>query len=126
MRSAPARWVSSTPLGVAIVLDDFGAGYSSLMWLKQHAFRGIKLDRGFVRSLPEDAVNRTILKAVIGVGRTLGCTVTAKGVETEEQLQTLTALGCERIQGFLLARPLTAGDLARLLRSGDQSVAKQP
>ncbi len=103
-------------LGVAIVLDDFGVGYSSLLWLKEHPIRGIKLDRGFVGSLPEEVVNRTLLAAVIGVGRALGCTVTAKGVETEAQLETLAALGCERVQGFLLARPMTAGELATLLR----------
>jgi diguanylate cyclase (GGDEF)-like protein len=113
-------------LGVAIVLDDFGVGYSSLTWLKQHPIRGIKLDRGFVRSLPDEAVNRTILAAVIGVGRALSCTVTAKGVETEAQLETLAALGCERAQGFLLGRPMTAGELAGLLRPAAQSVLKQP
>jgi diguanylate cyclase (GGDEF)-like protein len=105
-------------LGVAVVLDDFGVGYSSLTWLKQHPIRGIKLDRGFVSSLPEDAVNRTILAAVIGVGRALGCTVTAKGAETEAQLETLAALGCERVQGFLLARPMSVDELATLLRPG--------
>jgi diguanylate cyclase (GGDEF)-like protein len=99
-------------LGVRIVLDDFGIGYSSLRWLKEHPIRGIKLDRGFVASLPDELVNRTILAAVIGMGRSLDCTVTAKGVETEAQLESLRVLGCERVQGFLFAPPVPVDELA--------------
>src|SRR5450755_826304 len=96
-------------LGVRIVLDDFGTGYSSLAWLKHHPIHGIKIDRSFVTGLGDDVVNRAIVAAVIGMARALRCTVTAEGVESEAELDALRALDCERIQGFLLARP-TPGD----------------
>jgi diguanylate cyclase (GGDEF)-like protein len=103
-------------LGVRIVLDDFGTGHSSLTWLKQHPLHGIKIDRSFVSGIPEDVGDGAIVAAVIGIARALGCTVTAEGVETERQLDALRALHCERAQGFLLARPVTADEVATLLR----------
>jgi diguanylate cyclase (GGDEF)-like protein len=102
-------------LGVRIVLDDFGTGYSSLSWLKQHPLDGIKIDRSFVEGLPDDLGGRAIVAAVIGIAGALDCTVTAEGVETTRQLDALRALGCERVQGFLLARPAPADRLAALL-----------
>jgi diguanylate cyclase (GGDEF)-like protein len=103
-------------LGVRIVLDDFGSGHSSLSWLKQHSLSAIKIDRRFVKGLPDDVEGRAIVAAVIGIAGALDCTVTAEGVETEAQLSALRALGCERVQGFLLARPMSADKLAALLR----------
>jgi EAL domain-containing protein (putative c-di-GMP-specific phosphodiesterase class I) len=101
--------------GVGIVLDDFGTGYSSLSWLKRHPFRGIKIDRAFVAGIPDDQVDHAIVAGVIGIGRTMGCTVTAEGVETDSQRDALRALACDRAQGFLLARPMTADALVSLL-----------
>jgi diguanylate cyclase (GGDEF)-like protein len=98
-------------VGVRVVLDDFGTGYSSLTWLKRHPIHGIKIDRSFVRGLREDVVNRAIVAAVIGMADALCCTVTAEGVESETELETLRALGCERVQGFLLARPVAIEEL---------------
>ncbi|MBV9465497.1 MAG: EAL domain-containing protein [Solirubrobacterales bacterium] len=92
-------------LGVRIVLDDFGTGFSSLCWLKDHPLDAIKVDQSFVGGLPDDPRDRAIVAAVIDMAKALGCTVTAEGVETEGQLTTLRALDCERVQGFLLARP---------------------
>ena len=83
-------------LGARIVLDDFGTGYSSLSWLKQHPFDAIKIGRSFVSGLPDGKSDRAIVAAVIGMAKDLDCSVTAEGVETEEQLATLQALGCER------------------------------
>jgi diguanylate cyclase (GGDEF)-like protein len=103
-------------LGVRIVVDDFGTGYSSLTWLKEHPIHGIKIDRSFVMGLGDDLVNRAIVAAVIGMAKALGCTVTAEGVETGAELDALRALNCERIQGFLLARPTPVDELAALLR----------
>jgi diguanylate cyclase (GGDEF)-like protein len=102
-------------LGVRIVLDDFGTGYSSLTWLKDHPIHGIKIDRSFVTDLPRDPASRGIVEAVIGMAKVLGCTVTAEGVETEVQLDALRALGCERVQGFLLARPAPIDRITALL-----------
>lgn len=113
-------------LGVRIVLDDFGTGYSSLAWLKHHPLDAIKIDRSFVSGLPDDPRDEAVVAGVIGISRSLGCTVTAEGVETEEQLDALRALGCERIQGFLLARPLPANQLTALLtREGTQPAAER-
>jgi diguanylate cyclase (GGDEF)-like protein len=101
--------------GAQIVLDNFGIGYSSLSWLKDHPFHGIKLDRSFIAGLPGDVADRAIVAGIVGIGRALDCPVTAKGVETKAQLDAVRSLGCERAQGFLLARPVPADELAVLL-----------
>ncbi len=102
-------------LGIRIVLDDFGTGFSSLSWLKEHPLNAIKIDRGFVSGLARDFRDQAIVSSLIAMSRGLGCTVTAEGVETEEQLEALRALDCERVQGFLLARPMPAAALEALL-----------
>jgi diguanylate cyclase (GGDEF)-like protein len=102
-------------LGVRLVLDDFGTGYSSLSWLKQHQFDAIKIDRSFIRDLPDDPGDRAIVGGVIDMAGALGCSVTAEGVETAGQLATLEALGCERVQGFLLFEPVTEHELQKLV-----------
>jgi len=102
-------------LGVRIVLDDFGTGFSSLSWLKEHPLQAIKIDRSFVTGLATDVRDQAIVAAVVSMGKALGCTITAEGIETQEQLDVLRALGCERAQGFLLARPLPVEDLRALL-----------
>jgi diguanylate cyclase (GGDEF)-like protein len=102
-------------LGVRLVLDDFGTGYSSLSWLKQHPFGAIKIDHSFIHGLPEDPGDRAIVGGVLEMARALGCTVTAEGVETESQLAALRTLGCDRVQGFLLNRPVPVDELGDLL-----------
>lgn len=102
-------------LGVRIVLDDLGTAGSSLAWLRRHPLHAIKIDRSFVSGLPGDVRDEAVVAGVIGISKALGATVTAEGVETEEQLEALRALGCERIQGFLLARPLAPEALTELL-----------
>ena len=103
-------------LGVRIVLDDFGTGYSSLGWLKDHPRDGIKIYAGLVDGLRDDVGGQATVAAVISMARALDSTVTAQGVESDEQLAALRALGCERAQGILLARPLPAAELVTLLR----------
>ncbi|MGZ4679941.1 MAG: putative bifunctional diguanylate cyclase/phosphodiesterase, partial [Ilumatobacteraceae bacterium] len=103
--------------GVHIVLDDFGTGYSSLSWLKQRPFGEIKIDCSFVSGLPHNEGDHAIVVAVIGMARAFGCIVTAEGVETQEQLTTLQTLGCDRAQGFMIARPMPADELTALLVS---------
>jgi EAL domain-containing protein (putative c-di-GMP-specific phosphodiesterase class I) len=104
-------------MGVGIALDDFGTGFSSLSWLKEHPLQAIKIDRSFISGLVHDIRDQAIVAAVIGMGRALGRTVTAEGIETEEQLTAVRTLECERAQGFLLARPLEVVDLVTLLSS---------
>jgi diguanylate cyclase (GGDEF)-like protein len=111
--------------GIRIVLDDFGAGVSPLSWLKEHPVGAIKIDRGFIGGLADDVRDQAIVSSLVTMSKALGCTVTAEGVETIEQLAALRGLDCERAQGFLLARPMPATQLEALL-TGDNVVAIQP
>ncbi len=101
--------------GIGLVIDDFGSGHSSLGLLGRCALRGLKLDRGFVSDISAAGASRAIVAGVVTIAEGLGGVVTAKGVETEAQLEALRELGCHRVQGFLLARPLPAAELPLLL-----------
>jgi len=102
-------------LGVGIVLDDFGTGYSSLGYLRRFPFDKLKIDRGFVAHVVEDAGAAAIVRAVATLGRSLGMRVTAEGIETAAQLACLDELGCDEGQGYLLGRPMAGACLASLL-----------
>jgi diguanylate cyclase (GGDEF)-like protein/PAS domain S-box-containing protein len=91
-------------MGVKIALDDFGTGYSSLSYLQRLPISVVKIDRTFVVGMNQRA-NAAVLRAVMGIGHDLGITIVAEGVETPEQLEVLTRLGCRYIQGYLLSRP---------------------
>ncbi|CAM4054405.1 putative bifunctional diguanylate cyclase/phosphodiesterase [Kerstersia similis] len=91
--------------GISIALDDFGTGYSSLSHLVQFPVSRLKIDGSFVSQLPNDMHHAAIVRAIIGMGRSLGLRVVAEGVETEEQRDWLVAEGCHELQGFLFARP---------------------
>ncbi len=92
-------------LGVAIVLDDFGTGYSSLSYLRLFPFDKIKIDKSFVREMPNRADCAAIVCAITSLGRELNIVTTAEGVETEEQLALVRAAGCKQAQGYLFSRP---------------------
>ena len=94
-------------LGFKLALDDFGTGYSSLSYLRKFPIDRIKIDRSFVSSLPDDKVSEAVVRAVVRLGRTLGLSVVAEGVETEEQRQALSAAGCRGVQGFLTGKPVS-------------------
>ncbi|MFL5165769.1 MAG: putative bifunctional diguanylate cyclase/phosphodiesterase, partial [Microvirga sp.] len=98
-------------MGVRISLDDFGTGYSSLSYLRSFPFDKIKIDRSFVRDLAEKEDCAAIVRAVAGLGASLGITTTAEGVETVEQLALVRAQGCTEAQGYLFSRPRRACDL---------------
>ena len=87
-------------LGVAISMDDFGTGYSSLSYLRKFPFDKIKIDQSFIRELSEAHESVAIVRAVMGLGTSLGMVTMAEGVETREQLRTLQAEGCAEAQGF--------------------------
>ncbi|HEY8063356.1 MAG TPA: EAL domain-containing protein [Methylosinus sp.] len=102
-------------LGVCISMDDFGTGYSSLSYLRSFPFDKIKIDRSFVKELPENHECGAIVRAVAGIGQCLGVATVAEGVETREQLARLREEGCTQMQGFLFSRPAPATDLRRML-----------
>ncbi len=101
-------------LGVRLVLDDFGTGFSSLAYLKHLPLDTIKIDRSFVAGLA-DGADRSIVEAVIALAHGLHIGVVAEGIETEDQRRTLQDLGCDLGQGYLFSRPVTAVEAARLL-----------
>jgi EAL domain-containing protein (putative c-di-GMP-specific phosphodiesterase class I) len=104
-------------LGVRLHLDDFGTGYSSLSYLKRFPLDALKLDRSFIAGLGADTQESAIVAAVVEMARALGLTVIAEGVETEEQLASLRALGCELAQGYYFAAPMPAPAAAAFLRA---------
>ena len=98
--------------GVGLALDDFGVGYSTLMQLKQLPFTEIKIDRFFVKDLAESSDSRNIVTAIVAMAHGLGLTVTAEGVEREQELCFLVEAGCDVAQGYLIGTPLPPGELA--------------
>jgi EAL domain-containing protein (putative c-di-GMP-specific phosphodiesterase class I) len=98
-------------LGVRIVLDDFGTGFSSLSSLREHTIDAIKVDRSFVAGIGADDGDRAIVTAIVGMAHALGCEVTGEGVEDELTLQALRELGCDHVQGYLIARPAHERDV---------------
>jgi diguanylate cyclase (GGDEF)-like protein len=92
-------------IGVHIAMDDFGTGYSSLSYLARFPFSKIKIDRQFIRNMTRDSAMRAIVKTIIALGKSLDVTITAEGVETEEQAAMLREFGCPQVQGFLYGYP---------------------
>jgi len=102
-------------LGVSISMDDFGTGYSSLSNLRKFPFDKIKIDRSFVSGLPDDGDSSAIVRAIAGLAANLNMTATAEGVETQAQLDTVRALGCVEMQGYLFSKPRPLDTLMHLL-----------
>jgi EAL domain-containing protein (putative c-di-GMP-specific phosphodiesterase class I) len=110
-------------LGVRIAMDDFGTGYSSLSYLRSFTCDKIKIDRVFVSDLEQNHHSRSIVRAVIGLGRSLELPILAEGVETEAQHAFLVQEGCDEMQGYLTGRPLPITEYAKLV--GRQMIAQQ-
>ncbi len=103
-------------LGVGLEIDDFGTGYSSLSYLSRLPFETVKIDRSFVNDLGKNEESWEIVRTIVDLAKSMGMDVIAEGVETKEQLQTLTWLGCSRVQGFYFSEPVTAEAAARLFQ----------
>ncbi|HTD02586.1 putative bifunctional diguanylate cyclase/phosphodiesterase [Undibacterium sp.] len=95
--------------GVNISIDDFGTGYSSLLHLKRMPACELKIDRGFINELEHGSDDAAIVAAIVALGRSLNLRIVAEGVETEKQKDFLTTLGCNDLQGYLMGRPMPAG-----------------
>ena len=111
-------------LGVRIAMDDFGTGYSSLATLQAFPFDKIKIDKSFVDGIHTRDQSTAIVRAIVGLGHSLGVPVTAEGVETQEQLDYLREQGCSQAQGFLLGRPMAMADQGRHVGLPDAVIAK--
>lgn len=111
-------------LGVRIALDDFGTGYSSLDYLRRFPVDTLKIDKCFVQNLETDSGSENIIQAIIMLGRTMGMSVVAEGVETVKQHKQLVLAGCETLQGFLLARPMDETELANF--HVDRAILRRP
>jgi diguanylate cyclase (GGDEF)-like protein/PAS domain S-box-containing protein len=113
-------------LGVRICMDDFGTGYSSLSYLRSFPFDKIKIDRSFVSDLAANPDAQAIIRSIVSLGKGLGVTITAEGVETEAELSCLRAEGCHEGQGFLFSRARPNAEIVVLLqaqRSADSATA---
>jgi predicted signal transduction protein with EAL and GGDEF domain len=110
-------------LGVRVSMDDFGTGYSSLSYLRSFPFDKIKIDQSFVRGQSDDPSGMAIVRAIAGLGRSLGMTTLAEGVETEEQLARVAADGCTDVQGYLISRPLPPERIGEFLQSHTECAA---
>jgi diguanylate cyclase (GGDEF)-like protein len=111
--------------GICIAIDDFGTGYSSLSRLSELPIDRLKIDRSFIMRLPHDAAGRTLVSTIITLAHAFGMTVVAEGVETAEQLGVLCELGCDRVQGFLLSRPVACEVFVELLKKDKSGLLEQ-
>lgn len=104
-------------LGVRLAVDDFGVGYASLSYLKRLRAEVIKIDRSFVTDLPHRGIDAQIVQGLVGLAQALGCVVVAEGVETRQQADALSELGCHSAQGYFFYRPMALPELLQLLQT---------
>jgi len=105
-------------MGIRIAIDDFGTGYSSLNYLRKFQITTLKIDQSFTRELASNSKDAAIVSTILAIGQNLNLTVTAEGVETQEQLDILREKKCDIIQGYYYSKPLPGEDLEKLLKKG--------
>jgi EAL domain-containing protein (putative c-di-GMP-specific phosphodiesterase class I) len=112
--------------GVRLAIDDFGTGYSSMSLMKKFPVDTIKIDRSFVRDLAQSPADRAIATAIIAMGKALGLTVVAEGVETSEQDKFLRDRSCDELQGYLFSKPVPPEEIPGILLTRRSSPSIQP
>ena len=117
VQSAARRLRQLSDLGIVLAIDDFGVGYSSLSYLRDLPVQKLKIDRSFIRTIPNDEGTTRLVAALIAMAHQLRLGVVAEGVESEAQLTVLRELGCETLQGFLLGKPMEAHRFERIVRA---------
>ncbi|MCO6413388.1 MAG: EAL domain-containing protein, partial [Thiogranum sp.] len=108
--------------GFSIALDDFGTGYSSLSYLRRFPIDTVKIDRSFVRDIPDDANDVAITRAIVVMAQSLQLRLIAEGVETTQQCEFLRGLGCNAMQGYLFSKPLDADAMSLYLEETHRSI----
>ena len=111
-----------TKLGIELSIDDFGTGYSSLSYLRQLPISNLKIDRSFVKDLPDNADDSAIVSSTISMAHYLGMKTVAEGIETREQLRFLKHAGCDIAQGYLISRPLPLDELGQFIKTSGRGV----
>ncbi|HLS53302.1 MAG TPA: EAL domain-containing protein, partial [Tissierellaceae bacterium] len=101
-------------LGISISIDDFGTGYSSLAYFTRFPIDTLKIDKSFISGMLKDENSETIVKTIINMGKSINLKLVAEGVETEEQLERLEEMGCDKIQGYLISKPLESKKIVEL------------
>jgi diguanylate cyclase (GGDEF)-like protein/PAS domain S-box-containing protein len=112
-------------MGIRIALDDFGTGYSSLSYLQRFPFDKLKIDRSLVSRVAEGEGGRAVIRAVIAMCRALGISITAEGVETQEQFDRLRMESCDQVQGYLISRPVPCSQVPALIASLNNAPREQ-
>jgi EAL domain-containing protein (putative c-di-GMP-specific phosphodiesterase class I) len=105
--------------GIRIALDDFGTGYSSIGYLREYRFDRLKIDRSLVRNMTTDDAAGSIIQATAVLARSMGMSITAEGVELDEEASVLRLAGCDSLQGFYFGRPQSAASITELLTSAN-------
>jgi EAL domain-containing protein (putative c-di-GMP-specific phosphodiesterase class I) len=113
-------------LGARISMDDFGTGHSSLNYLRRFPFNKLKIDRSYIRDMSNRPDSLAIVRAILGLGRSLNMVTTAEGVETEAQLARLQEEGCDEVQGYLFSEPRPAAEVPHMLLSGMRQARGAP
>jgi EAL domain-containing protein (putative c-di-GMP-specific phosphodiesterase class I) len=108
-------------MGVSIAFDDFGTGYASLTHLKRFPLDRLKIDRSFVRDLEADSGSAAIVAAIAGLGKRLGLSIIAEGIEDARLVAPLLKMGCDEAQGYLFGKPMEATSIQQMLVAAAQA-----